>query len=177
MKMISTLSVGEIMTKKPLIIEPDKSIMECVKQMRTKKCGSALIEKNSKLLGVVTEKDILKAVWEKKDIEKTKVREIMSSKIEMISQKKDVYEAFLRMNKRDINGLVVGDNAKIIGVLHMSDILRAEPKLFERVSKNLEEWKTEEDAEEGVCPGCLCYGQLYKVDNRLLCESCRDMIE
>lgn len=74
-------------------------------------------------------------------------------------------------------------NKNVIGFLTLKDVLRIEPSLFETASEimqikeeseKLKRMKASENFEEGLCEECGEFGMLYKVDNRMICEDCRD---
>lgn len=53
------LVVSDIMIDKPLVIDPDASIMDAMKVMRENKIGCLAVVKGKKLVGVITETDFL----------------------------------------------------------------------------------------------------------------------
>lgn len=55
----NTLTVEDIMIKKPIVTKPDASIMEAMKLMRKNKIGALPVVKNKVLVGVITETDFL----------------------------------------------------------------------------------------------------------------------
>jgi len=127
------IKVMDAMTKKPASVAPDETIIDCTKLMLDKHVGSLLIKENEKLLGFLTERDLVKMVSLGIDPRTTKVKQIMTTRIVTISPEKDIYDAIILMNKEDIRRLPVIINDKIIGLITLRDILTIQPTLFDLI--------------------------------------------
>ena len=182
------LKVGDIMTRNYASVKPDISIIDCAKIMIKKKVGSLVVEENKKLLGVIVEKDIIWVLVKKQDLSKIKVRDIMTRRVVVISPADNIYNAILRMNRKRVKILPVIFDKKVVGVLTIKDVLRVEPSLFELASSSLDireekdKLKRKEIAsagygfvKEGICDECDEYNRLYNIDDRLICQSCKEM--
>ena len=72
------VKVMDSMTHAPAVVKPSESLQKCAKLMLKKKLGNVLIIKNEKLKGIITEKDLIRAIVAKGlDPKKTQVEEIM----------------------------------------------------------------------------------------------------
>jgi len=179
------IKVGDIMTRDFISVKPETSILDCAKKMVKKRVGSLILEENSQLKGIITEGDIIWAMTKKsrRDLGKIKAKEIAPKKLITIKPSADLYDALQKMNKTKYRWLPVTVNKNIIGFLTLKDILRIEPGLFETASEimqireesaKLKRVKAGESFKEGLCEGCGEFGILYQVDNRMLCEYCRE---
>lgn len=169
------IKVGDAMTRNPIAATPDESVVSCAKKMLKHDVGSLVIKEGHKVVGVVTDRDIIdRVVSKKKDPEKTKVREVMTTKLVTISQKEDMYEAFVIMGNEDIRWLPVVDKNRFAGLLTMKDILKIQPALFDLVASSmiLREEKNK-IKESGCCDICGSRGSLVKVGDRWLCGGCK----
>ena len=63
--MKSDIKVGDIMTRNFVSIKPEESVVNAAKKMTKKRVGSLIIEKKKKLLGLVTQRDIIYALIKK----------------------------------------------------------------------------------------------------------------
>lgn len=184
------IKVGDIMTRNFISVKPDMSVGECAKEMVKKHVGSLIVRENQILKGILTEKDIVWAVVKKQDLQKIKAKDIMTKRVVTISPGKDIGEAMDRVTKTKFRVLPVTIKNRVIGVITVKDILRIQPSLtpslreaFE-IKEETEKRKRSEAAltgetwiREGECSECGAYGLLYNLDNRLLCEGCRDTLE
>jgi len=179
------VKTGDIMTRNFVSVSPDTSLLDCAKKMVKKRVGSLVLEEKSHLKGIITEGDIIWAMTKKskKDLDKIKASEIAPKKIVTIKPSADLYDALQKMKKTKYRWLPVTLNKNIIGFLTLKDILRIEPSLFEMASEimqikeegsKLKRRKAGEDFVEGPCEECGNFSLLYAVDNRRICDSCRD---
>jgi len=176
------------MTRNYASVTQDNSIIGCAKIMTAKKVGSLIVEDDKKLLGIIAEKDIIWALVKRQDLNKIKVKDIMTRNVVSISPSDDIYDAIARMNRKRVKVLPVMVNKKVIGVLTMKDVLKVEPSLFELASNSLDireekdKFRRKKQAsagygfvKEGICDECKEYEMLYNLDNRLICDSCKEM--
>ena len=79
---------------------------------------------SAKLIGVVTEFDLLKAFQEGKDLQTAKAAEIMSRTVVCAQEDDALDDVIAKMTEHHISRLpVVGEDGKLIGVIARSDIL------------------------------------------------------
>jgi len=182
------IKVGDVMTRNYASISQDKSLIECAKIMIIKKVGHLIVEEKKKLLGLISERDVIWALVKKQDLSKIKVKDIMTKRVVTIFPSNDIYDAISRMNGKRVKVLPVVMDKRVIGVLTMKDVLRIEPSLFELASGSLDV-REEKDKikrknltasgmgfiKEGICDECKEYDMLYNLDNRLICESCKEL--
>ena len=84
------VSVMDAMTKKPVSVSPDENITNCTKIMLDKHVGSLLVKENEKLLGFLTERDLVRMISMGIDPKTTKVKQIMTTRIITITPEKDI---------------------------------------------------------------------------------------
>ena len=183
--MASGIIVADIMTRNPVTIAPEASLLDCAKKMLKNKVGGLpIIDKNKILIGFISQKDILWAIIKKsgKDFNKIKARDISTKKLTTISPKASIEEALKKIRK--YKRLPVVQKGKLIGLLTAKDILNFKPEFypeFEELSKIREESeklkrikKFKERIFEGICEECGNYSSLYKSGEGMVCESCRE---
>jgi CBS domain-containing protein len=179
------VKVGDIMTRDFTSVSPKTSILNCAKYMVKKRVGSLVLEENNKLKGIITEGDIIWALTKKskRDLGKIKASEIAPKKLVTIKPSADIYEAMQKMKKTKYRWLPVTVNKNVIGFLTLKDVLRIEPSLFDAASEimqikeeseKLRRLKAGESFREGPCEECGNFNLLYKIDNQMICEDCRD---
>lgn len=62
--LLAKLTVGEIMTKNPITVTPETSLHEVAKIMLEKKIGGLPVESDGKVVGIITESDVFRAMIE-----------------------------------------------------------------------------------------------------------------
>jgi CBS domain-containing protein len=187
---MKNILVSDVMTREPVIISPDASLLECAKKMVRKKVGSLLIAENKKLIGFIDQKDILWALVKKSkaDLSKIKAIDISPKKIITIKSDASVQETINRMKKLKFEKLPVVDNGKLEGIITVRDILNFHPEIypeleeFTKIREEAEKLKRIEKANttlvmpEGICEECGERDSLYRINGMLVCESCKDSI-
>tara|TARA_Y100000310_G_scaffold343359_1_gene450602 strand:- start:9851 stop:10375 length:525 start_codon:yes stop_codon:yes gene_type:complete len=170
------IQVGHAMTKNPVIVTKDTNIENCAKEMIEHKIGSVLIIEYKKLLGIVTEKDVMEKVVSKGVIPNTiTAEEVMSKKIITTTPEEDIYKAILTMRNTSVRRLPVLNNDQVIGLLTLKDVLRVHPDLFEIVVEKLRirEENSKLGQIEANCPSCGALSILYRSRGQFLCDSCK----
>tara|TARA_Y100000310_G_C20592448_1_gene768795 strand:- start:117 stop:548 length:432 start_codon:yes stop_codon:yes gene_type:complete len=127
------VKVLDAMTKQPIVVEPNDKIVDCAQKMLKYKVGSLLVKDKHKLLGIVTEKDMVdKIIAKRKSFLGKKIKEIMTKKsIITISPMEDLYNAMIMMNDKGKRRLPVLDGREVIGLLTYRDIISLQPDLYD----------------------------------------------
>ncbi len=91
---------------------------EAAKIMDAKVIGSVLIEKDRKIVGMMTERDILRKIVAKgRDPASTAVHEIMTSPLITVNSDSDLGTASRIMDQHRIRRLIVTEEDKIVGII------------------------------------------------------------
>jgi CBS domain-containing protein len=123
-------TVFQSMPKKHVLsLGPQASVWEAACVMTRANCGSVLVmEPPDKLLGIVTERDLMTRVLAKAlDPQKTHLTEVMTANPLCVPPETKVADAVLIMLERGFRHLpVVGPGSKILGVFSARDALPRE---------------------------------------------------
>ena len=125
--------VKEIMTKKVVTIHSNDTVFDACLKYRDEKVGCLVVIENEFCVGIVTERDLIeRTLCMRKNHEKTKVSEIMSSDIKTIHVLDKVEAAIDVIKKFKIKKLSVISDDKIVGIKMVTDILKARPDISKR---------------------------------------------
>lgn len=130
--------VKEIMTKEVVTIEPNDTAFDACIKYRDKKVGCLVVVDKEICVGIVTERDLIeRTICMRKDPEKTRIAEIMSSNIKTIYALEKVEKAMEIMKKHKIKKLPVVLGENIVGIITVTDISNARSELSKRF---IESW-------------------------------------
>ena len=117
-------TVSKIMNKQPKTVGPGVSIVSAAKKMTAARVGSLLVKKGKKLVGIVTDTDIVRrAVSTNKNLGKMTVEKIMTSPICTIEGSQPVDDAQDMMGDLGVRHLAVTKAGEIVGVVSVRDLL------------------------------------------------------
>jgi CBS domain-containing protein len=118
-------SVREIMTANPTTVRPESPVADAAKLMKSEDVGSLPVVDGDRLVGVVTDRDIVvRVVAEGGDPGAISVGEIRSSDPVTVDPKQDLGEALTQMARHQVRRLPVVDNGRLVGVLAQADVAR-----------------------------------------------------
>jgi CBS domain-containing protein len=119
------VKVGDLATSPVIAVGPREPLRVAAKAMMDHRAGSTVVLNGDELIGMLTERDILRAVATGADLDGTRVEELMTEDVVTIGPDWEVYEATAEMAARRIRHLVVTDGAGVLGVLSVRDVLLA----------------------------------------------------
>ncbi len=172
--MRKTLPVIEAMHKKPVVVTQDKTLAECAALMLENSVGSLIVQDRGRLQGIITEKDFVRAVQNKSDPKKIKVKEVMQDILVTIEPHHDLLEAIQVMAKNEVRRLpVVDKKQRLIGLLTVTDILRIQPQLFEILFEKQVLAKSRAPPDmEAECESCGSFTVVKQKGSKLICFDC-----
>jgi acetoin utilization protein AcuB len=139
--------VGNRMTPNPIIISPDLSIAEALEQMRHDKVHRYPVMDKGKLVGIVTDQDLLYAspssvtsltVWEITYLlNQVKVKEAMTKKVITVEEDCPIEDAARIMRENAISGLPVMKGKQLVGIITESDLFNIFLELFSAQEKGV----------------------------------------
>jgi diguanylate cyclase (GGDEF)-like protein len=106
------------------LVSPDAKLLELASLLSEKSIGSVVVtNKEGDMLGIITEKDIVKTVGQAyEDVPNTCAGDIMSTNIISCSSTDNISDVLDRMKSRNIRHMPVVDNGKLITVIGMRDV-------------------------------------------------------
>lgn len=185
---MKNILVVDIMTREPITISPDSNLLECAKKMVKNKVGNLLlVVDKTKLVGFISQKDVLWALVKKPNADLTKIKaiDISPKKVITIRPESPIKEAIEKMKKTKFERLPVIKDNELVGMITARDILNFHPEVYPEIeefskireeSEKLKRVKKAETGREGICEECGHEGILFRVNGMLVCESCKDSI-
>ncbi|MGH2662857.1 MAG: CBS domain-containing protein [Actinomycetota bacterium] len=118
-------TVGEIMATALFSIDPTTTVAEAATVMGERRIGSALVMDGDRLLGIFTERDIVRALGQHFDAAGHEVSEWMTPDPVSVAPGTQVEEALKLMLDRGFRHLPVSEGDRVLGVVSMRDLSAA----------------------------------------------------
>lgn len=121
------MKVSELMTSSPATVCPEHSLRDAALMMKQHDCGCLPVQdaKNGKLVGVITDRDIVVRAVADGGSDK-KVSEVMSKQVHTCRPEDDIDLVERVMAEHQVRRVpVVDGNGKAVGIVAQADIARA----------------------------------------------------
>jgi CBS domain-containing protein len=125
--------VKSCMTRNVEIVEPACSLREAAEKMRDGDFGILPIAENDRLIGMITDRDIVvRAVAEGKDPRQVTVRDIMSKEVLYCFEDQTLEEVAQNLGENQIRRLpVLSREKRLVGILSLGDLSQSKADPFQ----------------------------------------------
>ena len=119
------VTVGNLMQPEPVTVEAGTSVVEAAKLMKSRNIESVLVTRKAKIIGIVTESDVVKKFLGGENTSYyVPVEVIMSSPLPGIEEQRPLTEAADLMEKHHTLYLGVTRFGSFVGLISVRDFLR-----------------------------------------------------
>ncbi len=132
------MKVSEVMTPAAVTDRADDTLAEAARKMWQQQTGSLVVTDGDELLGIITERDILKAVATGVPLD-TRVSDVMTKEVATAHPGMSLREAPAIMTEKWIRHLPVVDRGSLVGIMSQRDLAGVlagalnEPETLERI--------------------------------------------
>ena len=116
--------VRNAMTEGLVATHPHESLTDVASRMRDHGVGAVGIMEDEQLVGIITERDLMRAIADGLSPRVTPASKYMTRSPVTVGPDDDVSEASAQMSARRIRHLPVVEEGKVVGVLSARDVLR-----------------------------------------------------
>lgn len=137
-------TVGDLLKQKGrdvFHVAPTATVLEAAALMSERNVGAVLVCSNGQIAGILSERDCVRRVMlQRKSPLETRVAEVMTSPIKSVSTNNTVDECMQLMTDRRIRHLPVVEGSRLVGIISMGDVMKAELTEQENVISGLESY-------------------------------------
>ena len=116
-------TLGELMTREVLEVAPEDTLGQAAEAMVERGVGSAVVSDFGRLIGILTERDLLRAVAGRTHSSEARVREWMTADPVTATVGTDLGEAARTMLDQGFRHLPVVDDDRAIGIVSIRDVV------------------------------------------------------
>jgi len=118
-------TVKDVMTSNIRVCAPHDSITTAAQIMRDVDCGSVPVCEGKKVVGVITDRDIvINVIADGKDASQVHCHDCMTTDVVTCSSTTDVHEAARLMAQHQIRRIPVVDNGELVGICAIGDLAK-----------------------------------------------------
>jgi len=115
--------VSDIMTRDVQSVAPDTDVVTVARYMRDLNVGSIPVVEQNRLLGIVTDRDlVIRLLADGKNPQTEKIRTYITPNPTTVSSEDDVDQATSLMAQHQIRRLPVVDQGRLVGFLSLGDV-------------------------------------------------------
>jgi CBS domain-containing protein len=108
-------------------ISPNASLADAVASLVRFNCGSLMVEESHLVFGIITERDILKAIdSQKRSLTELLVRDFMSRKLITGNRNDEVEKVMGVMTMNRVRHLPIFEEGKLVGMISIGDVVKAQ---------------------------------------------------
>jgi CBS domain-containing protein len=130
------MAVADVMNLRLVSVRPDESAQVAVARMLESGVGSVLVCEDNRLLGIFTERDVLRLAGDATDLQHVRIGDVMTTQVLSVGPDDDLLAAARLMGEKRIRHLPVVQDGNILGVVGIRDVMRS---LVERI------WRAHDD--------------------------------
>lgn len=121
-------TVAELLRTKPtraiVKVTPEQSVLDAIKVLAAENIGAAVVMSGDRLAGIISERDYTrKVILKGRASESTRVEEIMTANVIVVSPRTKARECMALMTDKNIRHLPVVDEGRVIGMVSIRDIV------------------------------------------------------
>jgi CBS domain-containing protein len=123
------MRIKDVLASKPsgdvVTIAPQATVRELVSQLATHNIGSAVVsEDGERVLGIVSERDVVRRIAEDDDAMAATVADIMTSDVHVCQPSDSLNDLMLLMTLRRVRHVPVVENGKLLGLVSIGDAVK-----------------------------------------------------
>lgn len=157
--------VRDVMSAPPVMAAPDMPVRDCIRLLVARKVSSVFLRNAEGVMGIVTERDLLRSIEESGTAALERPLEtVMSAPLQSIAADAFLYRAIGRLQRLGFRHLGVHDaRGEIVGALTLRNLLRQRASAALVVGDEI-------DGAQGVADLAAAFGKLAPMSESLLAE-------
>src|SRR5918911_3764950 len=111
------MAVADVMAFRVVKVAPDDPVRLAIARMLEENVGSVAVCDGERLVGIFTERDVLRLAGEGPDFDEVRVGDVMTTRLVTLSPSDDVLDAARLMGERRIRHLPVLEGENLLGMV------------------------------------------------------------
>ena len=120
-----TTPISELIETRVITVPPDASLEAAADKLAEGEIGAVVVADREGIRGVFSERDLVHAVADRRDLVSTKVSEIANSKLVWCDHSATVVEVAAEMMEHYVRHILVEKDGRFVGIVSARDLLGA----------------------------------------------------
>ena len=117
--------IADVMSLRVLTVSPDETVQLAIARMLEENVGSVAVCEGNNLVGIFTERDVLRLAGENSELQELRVGDVMTRRVLTVSPDDDILAAGALMAERRIRHLPVVQDGMVMGIVGLRDVTRS----------------------------------------------------
>jgi CBS domain-containing protein len=117
--------IADVMSLRVLTVTPDETVQLAIARMLEENVGSVAVCEGNHLVGIFTERDVLRLAGENSELEELRIGDVMTRRVLTVSPDDDILAAGALMAERRIRHLPVVQDGQVMGIVGLRDVTRS----------------------------------------------------
>jgi CBS domain-containing protein len=140
------VGIADAMTVRVVTVRPDETVQLAIARMNEENVGAVAVCEGDKLVGIFTERDVLRLAGEGSQFGELKMRDVMTTRVLTLSPDVEIIDAARLMREKKIRHVPVVVDGNLLGIVGIRDVMGA---LVAQV------WETRDEAAHETARGLL----------------------
>jgi CBS domain-containing protein len=115
----------DVMSARLVTAAPDDSVEEAIARMLAERVGAVVVSVGSRLVGIFTERDVLRLAGRGARLADIRLADVMTSRVVTAAPEDDLVDVARVMRERNIRHVPVVQGENVLGVVGIRDLLGA----------------------------------------------------
>jgi CBS domain-containing protein len=117
--------IADVMSLRVLTVTPDETVQLAIARMLEENVGSVAVCEGNHLVGIFTERDVLRLAGENSELQALRIGDVMTRRVLTVSPDDDILAAGALMADRRIRHLPVVQDGQVMGIVGLRDVTRS----------------------------------------------------
>lgn len=116
--------IADVMSLRVVSVRPEETVQVAIARMLEENVGGVLVCESDRLLGIFTERDVLRLTGEGGRFGDVRVGDVMTRSVLTVSPDDEVLEAARLMGERRVRHLPVVEDGNVLGLIGIREAVR-----------------------------------------------------
>ena len=120
-----SMPIADVMSPRVVSVRPEETVQVAISRMLEDNVGSVAVCEQERLVGIFTERDVLRLAGDGAHFEQLRVGDVMTRSLVTVTPDVDVVDAARLMSERKIRHLPVLHGENLLGVVGIREVMRS----------------------------------------------------